>query len=243
MHALKTSYTEIPIDGRFLSAERDGGFGADLHAPATPDTILAKGEGEGFMLFPFTCGWGTTHGKILDCTPESRNDMAFEMGENDHAVSKGDIPGDGYGPEMFLIYPDFPYIPAKKPVGNDDRGAGYCIVKTMKNSSRNVIHCIRTAAGIEGIGIGQEREGTTCLHLVHDLPYIDRTDKPVISALAEMEFQRCPVVRCNNIWKAGTVKKALHFEYGTLLIRMCPQAGKIDRTIHDHPLLKEDICG
>lgn len=95
------------------------------------------------------------------------------MSKNDHAVSKGKISGDDHGSEMFLIYPHFPSIPAKKPSAmiTGDRllhSSKHHEEQLWKYDPPHSNDCWDT-----GICISQEREATTRLHLIHDLPYRD----------------------------------------------------------------------
>ena len=146
--------------------------------------------------------------------------------------------------KMFFFNFYLSHILSKEPVCNNYRCSGYSIVKPMKNCSRDMIYCIRTATEIERICIGQKRLAPVRFHLFHYLSNIDRTDIPVISPLTKMEFNCSSVTLCNNIRKPGAVKEPLYFYRCALLIGIRPQTCKIDRTFHSNILWsKEDIYG
>ncbi len=58
--------------------------------------------------------------------------------------------------KMFFINFYLRHILSKEPVCNNYRCTGYRIVKPVQNCGRDMIYCIRTAAKIERICIGQK---------------------------------------------------------------------------------------
>jgi len=117
-------------------------------------SVMENGRALCWARFP--SGGGTTHGKVLDGTPEPGDNMSLEMAQDDHTLRSSYVAGDGDCFEMFPIdgYP-CDILPGK-PVSDDDRGPGNRKVKTVQDRGGDMSTAFDRLSPVEGIGIRQE---------------------------------------------------------------------------------------
>ena len=76
-------------------------------------------------------------------------------------------------------------IEAQQAVGDDDRGAGDLIAETVLQRGDHVVAGVLAAAGIEGVGVGEERAAAEPLDLIDDDADVLRPQVGQVSLLAE----------------------------------------------------------
>ncbi|MBA7473465.1 hypothetical protein ES707_08805 [subsurface metagenome] len=180
------------------------------------------------MLLRLPGGRGAAHRQVLDRPAEPGEVVAFDVREDDHAVGGEDVSGDPDALEVLLVDGDLSPVPAPQPVGDDHRGADYCVVKAVLDGGDRMPDGVGPASRVEGAGIGDERVRSALLHLIDHLPGKDRVQVGVAPPLPGVQFDGRKVPRSDHLAKPGRIKEAADLLDFALPVTPCPEIREID---------------
>ena len=137
--------------------------------------------------------------------------MTRKMGHRNQNIRLIDFRGHIHLVEAVLVDGYHRLALPSKTIRDDEWRADDRISKTVFDRGRQMPGGFATAAGIQGIRIGQKRPAARGLDRFNDLPDKHRPDKTGIAEFPEMEFHRHQVFRANDPGKSGSGKQLTDF--------------------------------
>ena len=136
--------------------------------------------------------------------------MAREMSNSNNGVSGEDIVGDAYLWVYRLIDPYLSGGVSADPIGDDNGGINYGVVKPVLNGRRNMGDRFLPCTRVERVSIGKKGLSSTCLDRIHDPSDKDRPDEGGVPPLAEVKFYSHQVVGFDLILDFSPLQKFTH---------------------------------